>query len=321
MTPEERDASEGRFTSLRQTELQHRPVHGSFDAAHLREVNRRIFQDLPNIAGFEDVTPGEFRQPVEAGKDWMKNRGLSTVEGSFFVAYSRMDDAAKARLDKVLEGAKPDELRDLKTDDFTQRVGKLYAELDYVHPFQDGNSRTLRTFTSQLAKEAGYHIDWDRFSRSPAGRDLLYIARDRSVNEIAKPHVQHPNTVTKIINTRDRLEGNRSLPELLRDVVRPSRAIAFEKLPEVEALQRYPELAPAYKTTRAAPAYFASKMPGDQEAQKASVLAAVKHIQTRLDAGETQDFSRVRVQREKERQAPQESRDVQATRPGPEHER
>ena len=228
MTPDERDDIESRYTRLRWLELQQRPVKGSFDAAHLKEVNRRIFQDLPALSGFKNVTPGQYRPPVPEGNDWMKNRGLKTVPGSFFVAYSRMDDAAIARLDKVLEDAKPEVLRDLKTDAFTQRIGKLYADLDYVHPFLDGNSRTLRAFTGQLAREAGYEIDWERFNRSDIGRDVLYIARALSVNEAAMPFVQHPNTMVKIINTRDRLQGNRALPELLRDAIQPSRAVAFQ---------------------------------------------------------------------------------------------
>jgi cell filamentation protein len=45
------------------------------------------------------------------------------------------------------------------------------------------------------------------------------------VNELAKPHVQHENTMRKILHTQDRLEGNRALPDLLRDAVRPSLAL------------------------------------------------------------------------------------------------
>jgi hypothetical protein len=51
-------------------------------------------------------------------------------------------------------------------------------------------------------------------------RFKTYIARDLSVNELAKPRVQHENT---ILHTQDRLDGNRALPDLLRDAVRPSR--------------------------------------------------------------------------------------------------
>lgn len=217
---ERREQLEAVYAFRRVVELELHPVPGNFDAAHLKEVNRRIFQDLPG-AGFDDVTPGEFRKPVPAGLDWMKQRGLSTVEGAFYVAYSRIDDGAKARLDKALESASPSELRGLSTPDFTNRLAHLYTELDYVHPFSDGNSRTLRTFTKQLARESGFHLDWERFGGSDVARDLLYIARDRSVNELAKPHIQHENTMRRIVLTQDRLEGNRTLPEMLRDAVRP----------------------------------------------------------------------------------------------------
>ncbi len=236
MTPDEREQLEADYTFKRVVELELDPVNGNFDAVHLKEINRRIFQDLPS-AGFDDVTPGEFRPPVSEGKDWMKNRCLSTVDGTLYVAYSRMDEAAQARLDKVLEDAKPDMLRGLSTVEFTASLAKLYAELDYVHPFSDGNSRTLRTFTKQLARESGYELDWERFNRSPVGRDLLYIARDRSVNDLAKPHIQDEDAMRKIIYTMDRLEGNRALQDLLRDAVRPSLAVAPERIQEAEALQ------------------------------------------------------------------------------------
>lgn len=317
LTAEQRDQLEADYTYQRLYELALEPVRGNFDAAHLKEINRRIFQDLPG-AGFDDVTPGEFRQPVPEGKDWMKSRGLSTVDGTFYVAYSRMDEAAQARLDKALESAKPADLRGLKTAEFTARLAGIYAELDYVHPFSDGNSRSLRTFTKQLANESGYELDWARFGRSPAGRDLLYIARDRSVNELAKPHVQHEQTMRKIIHTQDRLDGNRALPDLLRDAVRPSRAVAFERMTEADALQEHPDLKEAFKTLHAASAYFESKMPGKPEAQKAGMQSVIGHVQASLNAGETRDFSQGREAEKKERAAGQTERPAPGVvRPAP----
>jgi cell filamentation protein len=134
--------------------------------------------------------------------------------------------------------------------------------------------------------QTGCEIECEQFSVSEAGRDLLYIARDLSVNEIALPHLQHPRTVMQIIGTRDRLQDHRTLPDLLRDAVKPSRAIALEKLSEADALARHPELAPVYRALHAAPAYFASKLPEDLEGQKAGVQAALAHLRTRLNAGE-----------------------------------
>ncbi len=215
-----RAQAESSFTFRRIVELELDPVPGNFDAAHVKEIHRRIFQDLPN-AGFADVKPGAWRKPVPAGEDWMKERTLSTVDGVFSVAYSRMDAKARRRLDAALKLALPAQLRGLGTVQFTGRIAGLYAEIDYLHPFNDGNSRTLRTFTRQLARAAGFDIDWARFAGSAVGRDLLYIARDLGVNALALPLLAHPDSKRKIVYSTDRLAGNPDLRTLLRDAVRP----------------------------------------------------------------------------------------------------
>ena len=106
------------------------------------------------------------------------------------------------------------------------------------------------------------------------------------------------------------------MPDLLRDAVRPSRAVAFERMSEREALQAHPELKEAFQTIHSAAASFESKMPGKPEAQEAGIQSVMNHVQTRLNAGETAEFSRGR---EPEKQERQPSR--QLPEPGPERER
>jgi cell filamentation protein len=43
-------------------ELHLDPVRGRFDAARLKEINRRIFQDLSGY-GYDQARPGEYRAP------------------------------------------------------------------------------------------------------------------------------------------------------------------------------------------------------------------------------------------------------------------
>lgn len=289
LTVEERQTLEAEYTFRRIVELHLDPVRGKFDAAHLKEINRRIFQDLPSL-GFDDVTPGQYRPPVAAGNDWIKSRSLETVDAPSNVAYSPMNKEAQTRIDDVLKQANPVALGKLKTADFAQAIGKLYTELDYIHPFPDGNSRTLREFTRQLADESGYKLDWEQFGKSPVGRDLLYIARDRSVNELALPHIRHADTKRDVMMTIDQFEGNRDLPNLLIDAVRPARAVAFEQLPESDALRAHSDLVEAFKTLRAASQYFEAKIPGDASARADALLAVRQHIQTKLNQGETRDF-------------------------------
>ncbi|MBT2786752.1 MULTISPECIES: Fic family protein [unclassified Halomonas] len=219
LTSEQLQALEATYTWQRIVALRLNPVVGNFDAAHLKEINRRIFQDLPSL-GFVDAMPGVFRPTVAPGKDWIKSRHLESIGITSNVAYSSMDKAAQVRLNEVLEGANLTELSSLETNQFTQAIGRLYVEVDYIHPFADGNSRTLREFTRQLAEASGYILDWGQFGSSSVGRDVLYIARDLSVNQLALPNIQNLATKRDVMLSVDQLGGNRDLPDLLRDAVR-----------------------------------------------------------------------------------------------------
>jgi cell filamentation protein len=279
-----RQRLEGDLTSSRIAELKVRPVAGNFDLGHLREVHRRIFQDLPS-AGFSECTPGEYRPPVQPGVDWQKCRVLDAAPGQFFVAYSKMDEAAQRRLGTTLAQVQPNQLEQLNPKEFAHAISKLYSELDYIHPFLDGNSRTLRSFTAQLAEKAGYSIEWDRFDIAHQGRDKLYIARDLAVNKIAKPGIEQPNTMMRIVGSMDRLQGNRDLGDLLTDVVRPSRSVAFETMDREQALKKHPELQGAHAVLEVSARYIESKEVGEDTARSLLKTISAKLVE-RMDRGE-----------------------------------
>lgn len=222
LTAEERQELEAECTLWRIAELRINPVRGNFDVEHLREINRRIFQDLPDL-GFDDVTPGQYRPPVRLDSDWCKYRQLASQNVILAVAYSRMDLDAINQLNNALKKANPAELSKLKTAEFTEAMGRLYVDLDYIHPFRDGNSRSLREFTRQLAEESGYSLDWERFNKNIYGRDVLYIARDKSVNQLACPSILDPEIKRDVAFSMDALTPNRDMPDLLRDAILPAR--------------------------------------------------------------------------------------------------
>lgn len=64
---------------------------------------------------------------------------------------------------------------------FSERLGHYYGELDALHPFREGNSRTLRQFTSDLALNAGMNLDWSMVAADDDARRKLYLARDVAV--------------------------------------------------------------------------------------------------------------------------------------------
>ncbi len=77
----------------------------------------------------------------------------------FFLIVSKITTAA----DFVFaELAKEQYLVDLPKKDFVKRLSHHYDQLNYIHPFREGNGRAQRVFWSRVAKDAGYQIDWDQ---------------------------------------------------------------------------------------------------------------------------------------------------------------
>lgn len=211
-------------------ELVRNPLQGNYDRQHLQAVNHYIFQDVKTVQGV-DIKPGEFRDKV-FNQDWMKNRRIETVGEAIPVFYSQMDGRALQHLDNTLKRADPNKLSSLNTADFTKEIADIYANVDYVHPFREGNSRTLRAFTHQLAKDSGYVIKWQNFNENQAGRDILCIARDKSVNQIALPRLLHESSKRQARNALYRYGLSRDLPDLLQDVVEPDKAAFLQQYSE-----------------------------------------------------------------------------------------
>lgn len=209
----------GASVSRRIVELEIKPVKGNFDANHLKEIHRRIFQDLPKMGG--DISPGQFRPSVGNNLDWVKTRQLESVNAISNVAYSNMSSDAQKKLDKILSTIDTKKMSNLDKNEFSKTIADLYVAIDYIHPFRDGNSRTLRTFTKQIAKESGFSLNWEELNKNPAGRDILYIARDISVNKIALTQANSEGTKRDILFTLDQLGNNRDMRSLMRDIVQP----------------------------------------------------------------------------------------------------
>lgn len=84
-----------------------------------------------------------------------------------------------AALDETFAKFKAEgELKGFDPANFAARLAYYYGELDAIHAFREGNSRTLRAFTSDLATSAGHRLDWSRNGTADEDRQRLYHARD-----------------------------------------------------------------------------------------------------------------------------------------------
>lgn len=130
-----------------------------------------------------------------------------------------MDRPAVERLGKILLEADPARFRISDKDEFVKKLAALYSKLDYIHPFPDGNSRTLREFTRCLSLESGHQLRWEVFNKDDTARDLLCIARDIAVNKLALANLADDDARRGVYYTLDTFEGNPSLEDLLKDAV------------------------------------------------------------------------------------------------------
>jgi cell filamentation protein len=53
-------------------------------------------------------------------------------------------------------------LKGLSNEEFIDRLAYFYDQLNYIHPFREGNGRVQRVFWTRVAHDAGYEINWDK---------------------------------------------------------------------------------------------------------------------------------------------------------------
>jgi cell filamentation protein len=153
-------------------------THSLPDESLLKATHKAVFGDIYEWAGSYRVNTGMMTKQREAGY---------TVRygDSAYVPAEMERIFAELKQRKYLEG--------LSSDQLAERLAYFYAEIDATHPFRDGNSRTLRKFSSDLAHHAGYELDWEPTGRTGQSRDALYMARDYAA------HHRQPEPLIAII--------------------------------------------------------------------------------------------------------------------------
>ncbi len=136
------------------------PLKLPIGVARIKATHKAIFGEIYEWAG-------EFRQNIGSMQKY-RPAGYPVVYPPSQYIPQEMDRIfAELRQENDLQG--------LSLDDFAARAAFFYGEMDGVHPFREGNSRTLRQFFSDIALGAGFGLDW-----SGADRESLYRARDEA---------------------------------------------------------------------------------------------------------------------------------------------
>lgn len=130
---------EADLSSARQAEIFRTPVVGRFTATHLCNIHRKLLGDVYSFAGHlrrEDIAKGTTR----------------------FVTYSQI----KEKLQRLLGQLQQEKwLENVPFEAFVARSAYYMAELNYIHPFREGNGRAIREFMRLLFLHNGYVVQWD----------------------------------------------------------------------------------------------------------------------------------------------------------------
>ena len=162
------------YASSRILELSQTPIEGNFDYAHMKAIHRYIFQDIYEWAGQERVAPlGTFM--VKSGPDVVHYPlGDQTAPQMSYQYYPAGPALGQAANEQYRRLSKMDLLRGLDHETFVAELAEIWGELNVIHSFREGNTRTQFVFFSQLSEQAGWKLDPALFASStPACKEFV----------------------------------------------------------------------------------------------------------------------------------------------------
>ncbi|MGV4329272.1 Fic/DOC family protein [Trueperella pyogenes] len=143
-------------TKFRMVELAHNPIEGNFDYEHMKAIHRHIFQDVYEWAGQERTV------------------SMSKAGYRYWPAGPGLKEAADHRYELLAQG---NFLRGLDRESFVSELAEHWAEINVVHSFREGNTRSQFMFFRQLSRQAGWDLDTARFAHDGPLREPFVAAR------------------------------------------------------------------------------------------------------------------------------------------------
>jgi len=140
-----------------------------FDFSRLCAIHRYLFGDIYDWAGKPRIIP-----MVKGEK----------VLGGDTVRYSTPGDI-EADAAKTIAALNSIDWTSLSAEEISQQFARLIASLWQVHPFREGNTRTVITFATQFAAAHGFQMDKNLL------REHASYVRDALVKASDGPYSEH----------------------------------------------------------------------------------------------------------------------------------
>lgn len=163
---------ETEITFEKLVELYKNPIEGVFDKKHLCAIHEYLFGDIYPFAG-------KYRTVY-----MQKNNSYFTGE-----------DQIDIHLNIVLKEMHEEFLKCHNFNDYTIFLAEYYYDLLVIHPFREGNGRTIREFIREFvsANIPEYSLDWSLMNKDNLDQGISYgfFTKTLIVNEFARALVKN----------------------------------------------------------------------------------------------------------------------------------
>ena len=193
---------EADYTLFRLSEIAEDESPGMFNFQTLCELHYRIFQDVYDWAGKPRVINIE---KAEA------------VLGDISVVYSDCFDIAKDT-ERILKRANNYEWKQASFENIVETFSNFLAELWKVHPFREGNTRTIVTFCSMFIEAQGFYIESDLFKDNAAYMRNALVAANAIFDDLGD--LRKPEYLYRIV--QDALERGQEMKGHVAKMIRES---------------------------------------------------------------------------------------------------
>lgn len=175
------------YTLRRRLELEKHPVDGSFDLAHLCEIHRRLFQDVFEWAGE------------------VRTVNIAKAQTHFLPADRIATGAAHAfgelHASRLLHS-------DIDDETFLNDLSRLLDDVNYLHPFREGNGRVQRAFLDQVASCSGRILTWRNVTDRENTQASAHSARTADLSPLRE-------VLAKVVQPPDRGDAGFALDEYI----------------------------------------------------------------------------------------------------------
>ncbi|EJF92368.1 hypothetical protein ME9_01576 [Bartonella taylorii 8TBB] len=131
--------------------LRHEAPPQKLTSAYLLYIHQTLFKNTFEWAGQTRDKPFTFEDGTVACMPKMKKAGI------FFASGEKVQEGLR-NLDRTL--SEKNNLQDLTREEFIEHATEMMIQLNYTHPFREGNGRTQRMFFEKLGQIAGHELEF-----------------------------------------------------------------------------------------------------------------------------------------------------------------